>query len=249
MGLLQSGITLADPGGLQFHPADDTLDASLAPSVMVVFASRHNPGRPGPSLLPLSCALKYRRKTKVPCDILLVHPNCNDWFASGLRAFGHSAPDQAAAELNALLAPYGYSQTLFMGNSMGGYAALAYGALCSADRVLAFAPQTRFDAAFHRRIGETRAFEDFETLRALHDVASLRLRRIWLSAPSLPSAAVHVGDQIPQDLAFVDDIIDLPQNQAQIHPGSAHEVLKDLHAGNALPEILARFVQNPSSPC
>lgn len=171
-------------------------------TLLVTFASFTNPARPAssPALFNSIQRLQTGPDAIVNFDIRYLLANENDWYLSGVRGLSdglvHSAQDiRAIAEK--------YSKVIFVGNSMGGYAALHFGALCGADRVIAFAPQVRIDGEFHLAIQEQRWSEAFARLRkqwgrALRDVG---LDLVFEETPSLPSVDIYVGRDCPQDIA------------------------------------------------
>jgi hypothetical protein len=64
------------------------------------------------------------------------------WYQRGIPGIGEDI-DEIAEWLDDFLDRRGIKYTVFIGNSAGAYAALVFGALLSASRIHAFAPQTR----------------------------------------------------------------------------------------------------------
>lgn len=79
----------------------------------------------------------------------------NRWYQDGVAGLGQSIADTATA-LGAKLKETPSKQVVTLGNSMGGYAAILFGILTKADRVIAFAPQTFIDPQMRKAHGDDR---------------------------------------------------------------------------------------------
>jgi len=77
------------------------------------------------------------------------------WYQRGIAGLGDSI-DVTAASLRAILAEQGTESLTTIGYSAGGYAALLFGTLLGAHRVLAFEPQTCVERAWLTEIGDDR---------------------------------------------------------------------------------------------
>lgn len=81
--------------------------------------------------------------------------NCDKIFIRDFQqAWYHKGIDDKLRDLDAILealrahiAAHRYGKVVFLGNSMGGYAAILFGTLLNVDEVIAFAPQTFIDRA------------------------------------------------------------------------------------------------------
>lgn len=113
--------------------------------VLVTFGSRFQPGSAAPPPAFHNTMLEVQRESKVPFEVVYLLANRNDWYMSGIRDFG--TLDESVSRLRDLIAG---RPSVFVGNSMGGYAALAFGYLVPATRVLAFSPQTCYDPSESR---------------------------------------------------------------------------------------------------
>jgi len=83
----------------------------------------------------------HRWLARLDASILYLRDYRNAGFASGIEAVAANAED-TAAHLVGLARQAGARRIVTFGNSLGGYAALRYGPLLEADRVLAFIPAT-----------------------------------------------------------------------------------------------------------
>jgi pimeloyl-ACP methyl ester carboxylesterase len=107
----------------------------------------------------------------IPVKRLFVRDPRQSWYHQGI--FGHGRSLVATADsLAKLIARHDVERLVMTGNSMGGYAALAFGTLLGADTVLCFSPQTVLDLdvlaemddhQWDRRLGELAAAGRLDT--------------------------------------------------------------------------------------
>jgi hypothetical protein len=113
---------------------------------------------------------EFRRiLAQFPADRLFLRDIRQAWYHNGVEGLGSSLLEVEDG-LSRLLAPY--RRTVFVGNSMGGFAALYFGSRLAVDSVMAFAPQT-----FIGPMKRLRA-RDFRWRRQM-----ARLHRRWLLRP------------------------------------------------------------------
>lgn len=72
------------------------------------------------------------------------------WYFSGIRGIstGHETTEEW---LSLMMGSIDHTKTIFVGNSMGAYAALLYGIRLGVDNIFAFSPQTFLDTATRRK--------------------------------------------------------------------------------------------------
>jgi len=110
------------------------------------------------------------------------------WYHRGIPRYRAKTLVGVADRLREMIAPHGVKRVVTIGNSSGGYAALAFGALLGADRALAFAPQTTLDPDVMADMGDHRWDEQ---LRALRDAG--RMDADWVDLRTALPHALH-GD-------------------------------------------------------
>jgi pimeloyl-ACP methyl ester carboxylesterase len=81
---------------------------------------------------------------EMPVKRLFVRDLHQAWYHRGIPGYG-STIEEVAESLRQLIARHDVDRLVVAGVSAGGYAALVFGALLSADRALCFAPQTTVD--------------------------------------------------------------------------------------------------------
>ncbi len=91
------------------------------------------------SLEPLDCAALYVRDT------------AQRWYQ-----YGAAEIDAVLAQIRAAAAEAGAARLVCIGNSMGGFGALYFGARLKADAILAVAPQTAIDPEVTEGLGDHR---------------------------------------------------------------------------------------------
>lgn len=80
----------------------------------------------------------------IPCDKIFLRDFNQAWYQKGVDAeLNHI--DKITVYLKETIEKKGYENVCFLGNSMGGYAAILFGTLLNVNTVIAFAPQTFVD--------------------------------------------------------------------------------------------------------
>lgn len=235
---------IASPDGYLTQIGDDareTLRVYEGPNsktALVTFASFCNPGLSEPSFAYLNSALRARKLHSLPCDIYYFLSHGNDWYLPGLRGLAGGSLPEAAQSLTTFLQRKPYERQVFIGNSMGGYAALAMGAMCHASEVIAFSPQTRFDLPFYNSIRETRWQAEFSRLRAEYDVDAFRVRNIIENAGGDTAYRVFAGLKRNQDVAYAKDLENMENVELTFDENSGHNLVLDFRADGRLEDIL-----------
>jgi pimeloyl-ACP methyl ester carboxylesterase len=106
---------------------------------------------------------KLERERGLAVNRILVRDPANLWYQHGVPGLGDDAL-QAAAALHRLVASLEPTSVTTVGQSMGGYGAILFGALLGADRVLAFGPLSYLQSARARRDGDLRWIAAMEKL-------------------------------------------------------------------------------------
>ena len=87
---------------------------------------------------------KLETLSGTPINKLLLRDPANAWYQRGLPGVGADIAS-AAARLRDLIAAVAPKKTVFIGQSMGAYGAIMFGALLDVDTILAFGPLSFFD--------------------------------------------------------------------------------------------------------
>lgn len=123
------------------RPGDDLVSHRVpADSDQAIVAFSARPVEPGRFHF-FSVARLFPSRSK-----LLVRDPSRSWYNAGLPGVGDTV-EEIAAWLREELAGLGARRVVTTGSSMGGYAAILFGCLLGAERVVALAPQTVLDPA------------------------------------------------------------------------------------------------------
>lgn len=110
-------------------------------------------------------------------DKIFVKDQTKSWFQQGVHGMTASL-EETAQLLRKLIDQHRYEKVVFLGNSMGGYAAIALGVLAGADEVLAFAPQTFLDPDNRSHHRDNRWPQEIGALPPQSDPRFLDLKRL-----------------------------------------------------------------------
>ncbi len=167
------------------------------------------------------------------------------WYHRGLPGVG-ARIDEIAAFIRAEIAGMGVTRIAVFGNSMGGYAALLFGALVNAHEAHAFAPQTflspwslirRLDFRWKRDIWRVY----FSADRSVH----LDLRETLHSA-SQTEFHVHFSAANNLDAVHARHLEGMPNVHLHNHPEGGHRVVKALRDNGTLQRIVRRALAQPA---
>lgn len=213
-----------------------------AERAILTFGSYQNPNRSAPSYAFMKTCLNMKARFGLSCDNYYFLAKTNDWYFDGIKGLGEDF-DASVTALAVLTKKY--KHITCVGNSMGGYAAIAFGLLIGAHRIVAFSPQTRFDAAFLKLINENRWKEALAALGARADVHAYAVDAI-AEKRSFPQTRVDIyaGTDCPQDLAYVDQLEQIPDFFIHRITGKDHDLVHAFREGGKLEDILYNAVLN-----
>ncbi len=94
----------------------------------------------------------------IPCDKLFLRDFSQAWYQKGVDSrLNHI--DKIITYIQDKTRKNRYDKICFLGNSMGGYAAILFGSIINVDTVISFAPQT-FINRFHRMINRDKRWQN-----------------------------------------------------------------------------------------
>jgi hypothetical protein len=158
------------------------------------------------------------------------------WYLRGVR--GLDGTLAAAAE--ALRWETDGERVVCVGNSAGGFGAIAFGIAIGAAEVHAFSPQTAIDRGHRLRWMDLRWMREMRGVRRLHPTpVDLDLRRRLLARPAPPTEVhLHVSGAHRRDLRHAGHLEDLPGVTVHRYPEGGHRLVTDLRDRGVLAEIL-----------
>ncbi|WP_282782595.1 hypothetical protein [Phaeodactylibacter xiamenensis] len=80
----------------------------------------------------------------IDCDKIFLRDFQRSWYQRGIDQELNDF-DKVVNYLEGVISKYKYRKVCFLGNSMGGYAAILFGTILDVDKVIAFAPQSFID--------------------------------------------------------------------------------------------------------
>ena len=90
---------------------------------------------------PLSVRSHYNAISKLPCNRLFLNSGKNDWFQTGIPGISDSF-EETISFCKKIKSDFKEERIVYVGHSMGAFAALGCGIAAGADRILASAPET-----------------------------------------------------------------------------------------------------------
>lgn len=162
------------------------------------------------------------------------------WYHAGLPGVSHDIPS-TAAYLAREIVRLDAKRVVFVGNSMGGFAAMLFAAMLGGVEVVAFAPQTFVSPGLRLRHRDTRWARQIARVWW----QGLKAPRFWDIRPVLAQATgqgrVSVfyspGDAL--DSIHARRLQGLAQVTVHGIPGGAHNMVKLLRDNGSLPAIMA----------
>lgn len=158
------------------------------------------------------------------------------WYHAGLRGVSSSAAETAEV-LRTLVAESGAERVVLVGNSMGGYAALLFGALLGADVVHAFSPQTFVDRASRSMHGDRRWSAQLEPVHRANP-PHLDLLPLLRDRDGDGQMIVHYSPADALDTIHAERLRGLPRVELRRHADGGHNVIKHLRQSGALDAIV-----------
>ena len=220
--------TVADPTapvGIDLH--------SDAPTLLVAFGGiQGGIGMPPFEFFRITSTIRTKR--------LFLRDLRQAWYHEGLPGYASTFTELAAA-LSHMAGQHRFDRLVATGVSAGGYAALAFGTLLGADRVLAFSPQTVITLDAMWTMGDHRFDKQLVGLAARKTLdpqwADLRA--------ALPSARcvdtlyeLHFDPESQLDRAHAERLAGLEGVHLVTHPGIGHNIPRALRASGELRPLL-----------
>lgn len=131
------------------------------------------------------------------CPALMLRDNSKRWFLGGVHGFGTCSED-IIQSLRLLGTKY---ECYTIGVSMGGYAALLYGQLIGAKKILVFSPQVRIDTEWRKQNNDTRWENEIRQVNSLWNPPGIDL--VMAESNYKPDITIYYSADCIQDYAQV----------------------------------------------
>jgi hypothetical protein len=197
---------------------------------------------------------KFEALSGKPVNRILVRDPANLWYHHGVPGLGHNVHSVAIA-LGRLIAQMKPASVTTLGQSMGGYAAVVFGALLNVDQILAFGPMSYFRSDWARRDGDSRWLGAMETLDRFPPPQRYDdLPALLASAPRLPKVDLVFGTgaeadpkEINRDALHAARFGAVPGVDIHTIPESGHAVVEWLIKRKRIDNVIANWLL-PTSP-
>lgn len=161
---------------------------------------------------------------------LLVRDPSERWYNHGLPGSEGASVEQTAGRIRGELDGLGATRVVTAGGSMGGYAAILFGCLLEAERVVALVPQTVLDPALP------------QTPAAEVDLEVPDLRPIVAMAPGTAIDLVVGWDDLV-DVFHALNLADLPSVRILALPGGQHEFVAEMNEADEFKPFLTDLLE------
>lgn len=154
------------------------------------------------------------------------------WYHAGLRGESQDIPS-TARYLKSLVDACRTKVVVAVGSSMGGYAALLFGAMVGASSIHAFSP--------HVFLGDTRSIRKRERLAVLHDRFDGDHFDVNTALDAFPDGDdrnVYLDARNRKDRRQIGFLKDHPNLRLHAFPGGGHNLVKYLKAAGELEKVI-----------
>lgn len=184
----------------------------------------------------------FRVTDDLPVRRIFVRDLDQVWYLQGIRGLGGTLPEAASA-LREMIVPS--ARVVTTGNSAGGFAAIAFGALLGADEVHAFSPQTALDRRHRLMWLDLRWWRQMGGVRRLDvDPDLLDLRR-FLDRHAARAVHVHHSADHGRDRRHAKHLAGVRGVTLHPHEGGGHRLVAELRDRGDLDRILTEAIAHP----
>jgi pimeloyl-ACP methyl ester carboxylesterase len=161
------------------------------------------------------------------------------WYHSGLRGMTRNVPE-TANYIRMLINRIAPEEVIFIGNSMGGFAAILFSTLLDIGRVVSFSPQTFISPLKRLSTGDTRwKWDVLDTYRAsLLKPKYYDLRHLLDNSPRHNQIDIYASSLDRLDMLHAKEISDFSNVHLHVYEVGGHRLVKDLRDAGLLQEIL-----------
>ncbi len=161
------------------------------------------------------------------------------WYQRGLPGIGGDA-HAIGDYLQAKIEESGASEIRFVGNSMGGYAALMFCAMLRRGKAITFVPQTFICPQKRLQLGDERYQDKVHAVHQTQYLTDIIDLKPWISErhPEM-EAQVHVSNEDPIDMLHANELNGFANISIhRYHQGGGHDLVQWLRDEGELTRIL-----------
>ncbi len=189
-----------------------------------------------------------------PVNRILLRDRRNLWYMQGVEGLGANVAE-VAKKLQLLVAAMQPSALWCVGESMGGYAAVLYGLLLQAERIVAFGALSTFNAAFAEQYGDRRWLGTMKNMNPAlveaSDLPALARRQQYRGRLHLVQgtfAGKNAPDAVNLDVMHSRRFADLRCVRYHDYPQADHAVTHWLNARGQFDAILLHCLFDAPDP-
>jgi pimeloyl-ACP methyl ester carboxylesterase len=161
------------------------------------------------------------------------------WYQKGLQGIGTDV-SSIADHLKKIINDINPDKIFFVGNSMGGYAAILFAALLGQGEAIAFSPQTFISNEMREIHADNRWLEQIENMHRTPNIIKNNLDlRLLLDEDNKQKISIFVSVEDKLDEAHADHLRDVPYVNIFKFNQGGHSVVKLLRDLGKLPDILS----------
>lgn len=173
----------------------------------------------------------HRSLERLDCAALYVRdPECRWW------QYDEPLVSGVIERIRTMRERAGASRLVCIGNSMGGFAALYFGARLDADAILAFSAQAAIDPSVTERLGDRR-WAEYQAAIPAYPFGDLALQ-----APARGRTALCWGERDALDLAHADWLARTWTFERLVVPGARHDAAAQLRDADRLRPLLEEAI-------
>lgn len=160
------------------------------------------------------------------------------WYHKGLPKIAGSV-DEIKEHLKPIIDKQGVSRVVVVGNSAGGYAAMLFGCLLDADKVIAFSPQTFLNRDLMAKHHDKRWTALLMALYRVGEKKYYNLKQVlWRHKHRKARYDIHYPSKLPLDVIHATRMKDVPTVSLHPYDSDTHHLVTDLRDSGRLKEIL-----------
>lgn len=171
---------------------------------------------------------------KYNCHQVFIRDSKQAWYQNGVM--GYESIEILKAKLETIT--NGYPNVIFIGNSMGGFAAIMFGVLLNITKVIAFSPQTFIDRLRRWRYGDKRWSTQIKEVHLSKINKKTNLKNIIRITNHTTIINVYYSNSDKLDKVHAERLNLLENVVLNSYNYGGHNLIKEMRANNELLKVL-----------
>lgn len=180
----------------------------------------------------------YRASRIIDDSRIFLRDPAQAWYQRGLPGIGDDC-HAVGQFISSRISESGAPEVRFVGNSMGGFAALLFCSMLGVGSAIAFSPQTFVNTALRHRFRDTRWAEQIQRMHETRSAVDVEDLKPWVRRhhPTL-RAEIYVSRANTLDIHHVQRLRRFPNIAVHHFDGAGHDLVRELRDAGRLAEIL-----------